>query len=85
MNWDPAKCQMVANSFEPTLPLEDWHFESLDLELLVLPRQANGDLPNIPFMKPARDSPTIDIGVDVGLPFHGGAPDLGAFESTHSK
>jgi parallel beta-helix repeat protein len=26
------------------------------------------------------DSPAIDIGVDVGLPYHGQAPDLGAYE-----
>jgi hypothetical protein len=35
-----------------------------------------------PFYQPAEDCPTIaDQGIDIGLPFAGKAPDLGAFES----
>jgi len=35
----------------------------------------------VPFFLPAgSSSPVVDRGVDVGLPFHGKAPDLGAFE-----
>jgi hypothetical protein len=33
-------------------------------------------------MKLQSDSDLIDKGVDVGLPFNGSAPDLGAFETT---
>ena len=43
-------------------------------------RQADGSIPNIPFMKLAAGSPLIDKGTDVGLPFTGAAPDLGAYE-----
>jgi hypothetical protein len=41
------------------------------------------------FVKPANNdfrlragSPAIDAGVDVGLPFQGDAPDIGAYESS---
>jgi hypothetical protein len=44
------------------------------------PRQPNGSLPNVSFLKLAAGSQMIDKGVDVGLPFTGAAPDLGAFE-----
>ena len=44
------------------------------------PRQANGSLPKIDFLKLAAGSQMIDKGTDVGLPFVGAAPDLGAYE-----
>jgi MYXO-CTERM domain-containing protein len=44
------------------------------------PRQADGSLPNVDFMKLAAGSAMIDKGKDVGLPFVGAAPDLGAYE-----
>jgi MYXO-CTERM domain-containing protein len=44
------------------------------------PRQADGSLPNVPFMKLVSGSDLIDKGENVGLPFTGTAPDLGAFE-----
>lgn len=44
------------------------------------PRQADGSLPVLPNFRLADDSDLIDQGVDVGLPYAGEAPDLGAFE-----
>jgi hypothetical protein len=44
------------------------------------PRQADGSLPNIDFLKLAAGSAMVDKGTDVGLPFVGAAPDLGAYE-----
>jgi len=44
------------------------------------PRQADGSLPNVDFLKLAAGSAMIDKGTDVGLPFVGAAPDLGAYE-----
>ena len=41
--------------------------------------ERTGDRP-APFFRPAADSPLIDAGVDVGLPFAGDAPDVGAVE-----
>jgi hypothetical protein len=44
------------------------------------PRQADGSLPDVGFLHLAQGSDLIDAGTDVGLPFAGAAPDLGAFE-----
>jgi hypothetical protein len=44
------------------------------------PRKADGSLPDVDFLKLAPGSALIDKGVDVGLPFAGTAPDLGADE-----
>ena len=45
------------------------------------PRQADGSLPNLDFMQLGPSSRMIDQGTDVGLPFNGAAPDLGAYEA----
>ncbi len=45
------------------------------------PRQPDGSLPDIAFMRPKPGSPLVDAGINVGLPFKGPAPDLGAFEA----
>ncbi|HEY4184427.1 MAG TPA: right-handed parallel beta-helix repeat-containing protein [Polyangia bacterium] len=44
------------------------------------PRQADGSIPAIDFLKLKAGSPVIDKGTDVGLAFVGTAPDLGAYE-----
>jgi MYXO-CTERM domain-containing protein len=44
------------------------------------PRQADGSLPAIDFMKLRAKSPLIDKGTNVMLPYVGAAPDLGAYE-----
>ena len=44
------------------------------------PRNADGSLPNVDFLKLKEGSRAINKGEDVGLPFEGSAPDLGAFE-----
>ena len=44
------------------------------------PRQADGSMPNTGFLRLAAGSPLIDKGTNVGLPFAGAAPDLGAYE-----
>jgi MYXO-CTERM domain-containing protein len=45
------------------------------------PRQADGSLPVLSSLHLQTGSALIDRGTDVGLPFNGAAPDLGAFES----
>jgi hypothetical protein len=45
------------------------------------PRKSDGSLPDIQYMHLAQSSPMIDAGVDVGLPFTGQKPDLGAWET----
>jgi len=44
------------------------------------PRQADGSLPNLDFLKLKAGSPLIDKGTNVDLPYVGSAPDLGAYE-----
>jgi hypothetical protein len=55
-------------------------FLSLDPNGIDGPRRADGTLPALPFLRPSPGSVLIDAGVDVGLPYEGHAPDLGAFE-----
>jgi hypothetical protein len=57
-------------------------FISIDTTGVRGPRKADGSLPDITFMHLAPGSQFIDAGTDVGIPFNGSAPDLGAFETT---
>jgi hypothetical protein len=77
---DMAKCDIANNFWDLGLKLTDKDFQSVDEKELLQPRQKNGDLPVVRFLHPAEASPLLGRGVDVGLPFHGRAPDLGAFE-----
>ncbi len=43
-------------------------------------KNPNGDLPVSGFLHPTEASVFMDKGVDIGFPFHGAAPELGAFE-----
>ena len=61
--------------------VSDADFQSLDTTGVSGIRKENGDLPDLPFLKLAPNSDLIDIGLNVGLPYTGKAPDLGAFES----
>jgi hypothetical protein len=79
---DRAKSDSAYNSFDmEDLTLSDKDFVSLDESELTRPRQANGNLPVIGLLHPAPGSPVIDKGVNIRSPFHGAAPDLGAFET----
>lgn len=55
-------------------------FASLDAALAGAPRQPDGSLPKNGFARLNPGSSLIDKGVEVGLPFNGAAPDLGAYE-----
>jgi hypothetical protein len=55
-------------------------FESVDTAGVFGPRKPDGSLPDIRFLRLSGGSPLIDKGKDVGIPFQGAAPDLGAFE-----
>jgi hypothetical protein len=72
---------MVSNNWY-TLPVtvSAADFQSLDASQMTLPRQADGSLPDITFMHLTPGSDLVDAGINVGLPFIGAAPDLGAFE-----
>lgn len=77
---------VVNNAFSDndiaTPVLFDSDFVSLDGTQLTSARKVDGSLPDINFMHLAPESDLIDAGVNVGLPFSGTAPDIGAFETT---
>ena len=56
-------------------------FLSIDTSLVLSPRDSNGNLQSNNFFRLAPGSLLIDAGVDVGIPYNGKAPDLGAYES----
>lgn len=55
-------------------------FLSLDTTGVRGPRKADGSLPDLKFLRLSASSGLIDVGTEVGLPFKGKAPDLGAYE-----
>jgi hypothetical protein len=68
------------NSWDSGVVVGDDDFESLDSTGADGPRAAGGCLPELTFLHLADGSDLIDSGVDVGLPYSGEAPDLGAIE-----
>jgi hypothetical protein len=68
------------NTWDSSVTVTDADFASLDYTQLLLPRKADGSLPDITFGHLVAGSDLIDRGVNVGLPYSGSAPDLGAFE-----
>ncbi len=84
-NLNEDLCDISSNSFSLKLEFSDNDFESLDLAELVTPRKPDGSLPDIRLMHLKAGNPAIDQGVDLGLPFTGKAPDLGAFEKVKPR
>ncbi|SEG81111.1 Right handed beta helix region [Actinacidiphila yanglinensis] len=69
------------NSWDLGVPLSDAQFRSVSTTGWDAPRRPDGSLPDLPYLRPAAHSDLIDRGTDVGLPYGGKAPDLGAFEA----
>jgi len=80
---DTSKCILSHNSFNSGFNLTDKDFVSLDESQLTAARKSDGSLPDIDFMKPATGSKLIDAGVDIGFPYAGKAPDIGALETDY--
>ena len=70
----------ATNSWVMNSPITSLDFESIDTTGISGPRKEDGSLPDVAFMHLNSESTMIDKGTDVGLPFNGTAPDLGAFE-----
>lgn len=69
------------NNWDIPITLTDNDFVSLDSTGISGPRKPDGSLPDLNgFLKLKAGSKAIDAGVDVGLPYFGKAPDLGAYE-----
>jgi len=60
-------------------------FLTLDDSVITGPRNPDGSIPESNFLQLAPASDAIDAGTDIGLPFSGKAPDLGAFEYDPDK
>jgi hypothetical protein len=82
---DYDQCDNAFNYFDLDVTVSDEDFLSLDEALLVQPRQADGNLPQVDFMKLSPGSDLVDRGEDIGFPYHGTAPDLGAFEQEYTN
>lgn len=72
--------QSSFNTWDLALTPSSNDFESLADSGFMGPRSADGSLPNLSFLKLRAGSRMIDRGTDVGLPYSGTAPDLGAYE-----
>jgi hypothetical protein len=70
---------MVTNSWQGFV-VSASDFLSIDTTRVVTQRDVNGKLPQSLFLKLTASSSMIDASVNVGIPFKGYAPDLGAFE-----
>ena len=80
-NIDSTSSDIKNNYFNLPFPVTANDFASLDTALLTAPRQADGSLPNINFMKLKPTSKLIDKGEKIGFLYKGAAPDLGCFET----
>lgn len=69
------------NSWDGSVTTSSGDFASLDNTGVDGPRQDDGSLPLLNFLRLASGSDLIDTGTNVGLPYSGNAPDLGAFEA----
>lgn len=75
----------ASNSWNLGIALSDSQFQSVSTTGWDGPRQADGNLPVLPHLRPTATSSLIDRGTNVGLPYSGAAPDLGAFEFSGSN
>ena len=73
-------CTHDHNNFDLPVTITDADFVSVSSVGMDGPRQSDGSLPVLDFLKLASGSKLIDAGVDFGIPFSGKSPDLGAFE-----
>lgn len=76
-----SSTDIAANSWQNGHSATSSDFVSMDIDDLLQPRKADGSLPDVNFFKLVNGSDLIDAGVNVGLPYNGAAPDIGAFES----
>ena len=65
----------------PSITVTNDDFLSLDDSGATSQRNDDGSLPVINFLRLNPSSDLVDAGIDVGLPYNGDAPDMGAFET----
>jgi Protein of unknown function (DUF1565) len=79
-NLDQSKCDVTYNYFTLPVSVTAADFISPDESQLTAPRQTDGSLPYLTFLRPTNTSDCIDVGTNWNFPFYGVMPDLGAFE-----
>jgi len=70
----------TTNSWLSPFTVTSDDFVSLDTLGVTAKRNADGSLPKLNFLRLKAGSDLIDAGTNVGIPFNGSAPDLGAYE-----
>ena len=79
-NLNATRSEASHNSFTLGIKITDHDFLSVNEQQLLRPRTAAGEVPEITFLHPAKNSSLIGQGKDIGWPFTGKSPTLGAFE-----
>jgi hypothetical protein len=77
---NPGASDMKNNTWDLDITPANTDFLSVSDSGWTGSRKPDGSLPDIAFLKLKTGSAMIDKGVDLGLPFTGKAPDLGAYE-----
>lgn len=77
---DYARNTLHNNSWNSEVVVSGSDFVSLNENFLDEARQEDGSLTETDFMRLTSSSNLIDNGVDIGFPYEGSAPDIGAFE-----
>lgn len=80
-SYQATTTDLANNSWQNGLTANADDYVSLDVDLLLAPRKADGSLPDVDYMKLVSGSDLIDAGVNVGEDFNGSQPDIGPFES----
>lgn len=75
----------TTNSWSLPVTANNSDFVSISDVCAIGPRQADGSLPVCTFLRLIQGSDLIDKGVNVGIPFLGVSPDLGAFEFSNTS
>ena len=73
---------MTNNSWTLPVTVDAADFQSVSTAGWDAPRLPDGSLPAMPMFHLKAGSDLVNKGVDVGLPYTGNAPDLGAFEGS---
>ncbi len=86
-NYIGPKVDDAYNSWNtpPGITVSTKDFLSLDDTKARGPREKGGGLPRTDFLRLSPASSLIDAGIDVGLPFYGKGPDIGARESLYQR
>jgi hypothetical protein len=74
---------LISNSWQViTSPAANTNdFLSVDISMATAARRDDGSLPELPLQRPVPNGRLVDKGANIGQPFSGSAPDLGAFEA----